>query len=159
MATIEQAIAIAAAVHEGQTDKNGAPYILHPLRVMMRMNCESSRIAAILHDAIEDSRDHPPEKRWTLDRLREHGFSEKVIEAVDGVTDRKGQGETYEEFVQRAGANLISRAVKIADLEDNMNLQRLGQTRRKDFDRLEKYHRAWLTLTALNNLSTGEVIR
>jgi len=151
MSNLEHAIAIAATVHEGQADEAGAPYILHPLRLMMRMTCETSRITAVLHDAIEDSRKHPPERRWTFDRLRESGFSEDVLRALDGVTDRKEQGESYEEFVQRAGSNPISRAVKIADLEDNMNLLRLGNIRPKDLERLAKYHRSWLTLTALNS--------
>ena len=35
MATIEKALQIAAQAHEGQKDKEGLPYILHPLRAMM----------------------------------------------------------------------------------------------------------------------------
>lgn len=141
MATLEQAVAIAANVHEGQKDKAGAPYLLHPLRLMMRMKSETAMIVAVLHDVVEDS---SPEDKWTFDRLRENGFSEEVIQAVDGVTNR--EGESYESFVERAAANPISCEVKIADLEDNMNLLRLGEIRPKDLDRLEKYHRSWLNL-------------
>ncbi len=36
MATLEKAILIAAQAHEGQRDQSGAPYILHPLRMI---NC------------------------------------------------------------------------------------------------------------------------
>jgi len=36
--TLERAIAIAATAHAGQVDKGGAPYILHPLKVMLRMS-------------------------------------------------------------------------------------------------------------------------
>lgn len=150
-ATIEDAIAIAATVHKGQIDKSGAPYILHPLRLMMRMHTDATIMTAVLHDVVEDSRDNPPESKWTLDRLRENGFSEAVVEALDGVTDRKDMGESYEDFVERAAKNPISRAVKIADLEDNMNLLRLGELRAKDIGRLERYHRAWLKLTAMKN--------
>lgn len=82
-ATVEDAIAIAAQVHQGQTDKAGAPYILHPLRLMMRMTSADAMITAILHDVVEDS---SPQDKWTFDRLRDYGFSEKVVEAVDGVT-------------------------------------------------------------------------
>ena len=49
------AIKIAVNVHEGQTDKGGNPYILHPLRVMMSVESESEKIVAILHDVVEDS--------------------------------------------------------------------------------------------------------
>ena len=38
MSTLERAIAVAARAHEGQYDKGGAAYILHPLRVMMRVS-------------------------------------------------------------------------------------------------------------------------
>lgn len=35
MATLERAIELAARAHAGQVDKAGAPYILHPLRLML----------------------------------------------------------------------------------------------------------------------------
>lgn len=77
--------------------------------------------------------------------LREKGFSEDVLEAVESVTNRAG--ESYEEFVRRAAKNPIARQVKIADLEDNMNIQRIGEINLKDLQRLEKYHKAWRILT------------
>jgi (p)ppGpp synthase/HD superfamily hydrolase len=138
MATLERAILIAAQAHLGQRDKGGAPYILHPLRMMMRMESEAAMIAAALHDVVEDS-------AWTLEQLRDEGFSEEVLQAVDCLTRR--DGETYDEFVARAGANAIARPVKIADLEDNMNVKRLGEMTPKDLARIEEYHRAWRALT------------
>src|SRR5215813_11108424 len=138
MATLESAILIAAQAHLGQRDKAGAPYILHPLRLMMRMESEAAMIAAVLHDVVEDS-------DWTLEQLRGEGFSEEVLQAVDCLTRR--DGETYDEFVARAQASPIARQVKIADLEDNMNVKRIGEITSKDLARLEKYHRAWRALT------------
>ncbi len=57
-ATLEDAIQIAAKSHQGQKDKAGAPYILHPLRMMMRLKTEAEMITAILHLAkfAEDSK-------------------------------------------------------------------------------------------------------
>jgi (p)ppGpp synthase/HD superfamily hydrolase len=138
MATLDRAILIAAQAHLGQRDKSGAPYILHPLRIMMRMESEAAMIAAALHDVVEDS-------DWTIEQLRGEGFSEEVLEALDCLTRR--DGETYDEFVARAQANSIARQVKIADLEDNMNVKRLGEMTSKDLARIEKYHRAWRALT------------
>lgn len=112
----------------------------------MRMVDEEARIVAVLHDVVEDS---PGHDKWTFDRLRDEGFSETVIDALDGVTDRKEQGESYEDFVKRAAANPISSKVKIADLEDNMNMLRLNKVGTKQLDRLEKYHRSWIFLTGL----------
>lgn len=146
MTTLNKAIQIAALVHEGQTDKAGAPYILHPLRMMMRQQTEAEMMTAVMHDVVEESRNNPPETKWTLDRLREDGFSEEVVQALDGVTDR--EGESYDAFVERAALNPISRVVKIADLEDNMNMLRMSELRPKDLERLAKYHRSWHRLSA-----------
>jgi (p)ppGpp synthase/HD superfamily hydrolase len=148
MATIEDAIQIAAQVHQGQKDKAGKPYILHPLRLMMRVQSETEMMVAVLHDVVEDSRDKPrQEDRWTIERLRDYGFSEEVLEALQGVTNKPG--ESYEEFIERAATNPVARRVKIADLEDNMNILRIGEIKQKDLERLEKYHRSWRALTDL----------
>ena len=148
-ATLEDAIAIAAQAHKGVKDKAGAVYILHPLRMMMRLTSEAEMMTAVLHDVVEDTRDYRKENKWTIDKLRENGFSEEVLEAIDGVTNR--EGESYEKFIERAGKNPIARRVKIADLEDNMNIQRIGEITPKDLERLEKYHRSWRILTAKDN--------
>lgn len=133
-ATLEDAISIAAGAHRGQRDKAGAPYLLHPLRLMLRMDSEAAMMAAVLHDVVEDS-------DWTLEKLRERGFSEEVVGAVECLTHR--EGEPYEEFVERLKVNPLARRVKIADLEDNMNVLRIGALAPKDLQRIEKYHRAW----------------
>jgi len=117
MSTLERAIEIAAEAHAGQVDKAGAPFILHPLRVMLRVNDEEARKAAVLHDVVEDS-------EWTLDGLRAEGFSEVVVLAVDGLTRR--DGEAYFDFCRRAGRNEIARIVKLADLEDNLDPERVA---------------------------------
>src|SRR2546422_10920720 len=138
MATLERAILIAAQAHMGQRDKGGAPYIVRRLSMMMRMESEAAMMAAVLHDVVEDT-------DWTLEQLRGEGFSEEVLQAIDCLTRRDGEG--YDEFVARAQANVIARRVKIADLEDNMNVKRLGEMTRKDLARIEEYHRAWRALT------------
>ncbi len=143
-ATIDDAIQIAAEAHKGIKDKAGAPYILHPLRMMMRMKTESEMMTAILHDVVEDTRDNSDKHKWTIERLRERGFSEEVLEAIESVTN--SEGESYEKFIERAGKNPIARQVKIADLEDNMDIKRLDALTDKDADRLAKYLKSWITL-------------
>jgi (p)ppGpp synthase/HD superfamily hydrolase len=89
MATIEQALQIAAKAHEGQRDKEGQPYVLHPLRVMMTVEGEGAQIVAVLHDVVEDT-------SVTLDDLRQAGFSEGVLAAVECVTRLGGRsGSPY----------------------------------------------------------------
>ena len=133
MATLERAVQIAAEAHAGQKDKSGAPYLLHPLRMMLRMHSDTAMMAAILHDVVEDS-------DWTLDGLRAEGFPEEVVAAVDSLTHR--EGESYEAFVNRVRVNALARQVKLADLEDNMNLKRLSEVTSKDLARLESRLRA-----------------
>ena len=140
MSNLERAIAIAVEAHKGQKDKVGAVYILHPLRVMARVNTEAEKIVAILHDVVEDT-------RWTFDDLRKEGFSEEVIAAIDCVTKR--EGEAYEDFVKRAAPNPIARRVKIADLEDNMDVRRVETVTPKDAERWNKYLKAWQYLNSI----------
>lgn len=140
---LDKAITIAAQAHLGQTDRQGAPYVLHPLRMMFRLQSEAEKIVAVLHDVVEDSPD------WDFDRLRREGFSEEIIEAVDHVTRR--DEETYEAFVERTAQNALARRVKLADLEDNMDMKRLNALSNKDQERLARYHKAWLRLSGMES--------
>ena len=133
-ANLESAIAIAVEAHAGQTDKGGAPYILHPLRVMFAVDGEVERIVAVLHDVCEDC------PGWSFERLEEMGFSADVLEALNAVTKR--EGESYEAFVARAAVNQIGRAVKKADVLDNCDLSRISNPSEKDLSRLARYKTA-----------------
>lgn len=130
---LEKAILIAANAHQGQKDKAGQPYILHPLRVMFSVNGEIERICAVLHDVIEDT-------EVTLDDLRNEGFSEEVLSALDALTKR--DGENYDDFITRILPNPIACRVKLADLRDNMDLSRIKNPTEKDYQRIEKYRNA-----------------
>jgi len=130
MATLEKEIMIAALAHKGQVDKAGEPYVLHPLRVMLKMSEMDDRIVAVLHDVVEDS-------HWTLKKLRAKGFSDVIVEAIDSLTKRSD--ESYNDFVSRAAANTIGRRVKLADIEDNSDLSRISNPTDRDYQRLEKY--------------------
>jgi (p)ppGpp synthase/HD superfamily hydrolase len=132
MSTLERAIALAAEGHAGQLDKAGQPYILHPIRVMLRVSGASERIAAILHDVVEDT-------PVTLDQLANEGFSREVVDAVDALTKRPGENRI--DAAKRAAANPIARVVKLADNAENMDLSRISNPTQKDYDRLEEYKR------------------
>ena len=134
MSTLERAITIAATAHAGQIDKAGAPYILHPLRVMLRVTTEAERITAVLHDVIEDC------EGWSFERLLDEGFSHEIIDALKSVTKR--EGEAYDDFVKRACENFIGRRVKLSDLHDNCDLSRISQPSTKDHERIARYRRA-----------------
>lgn len=134
MSSLERAIHIAVEAHASQTDRIGQPYILHPLRVMFGGQTEDEMIVGILHDVIEDS-------AWTLDDLRDEGFDERLVNAVDSLSRR--EGESYDDFIERIARNPLAVRVKRADLTDNMNLKRLVAIDADDATRLERYLRAW----------------
>jgi (p)ppGpp synthase/HD superfamily hydrolase len=141
MSTLERAIVIAVNGHAGVLDKGGAPYILHPLRMMLSLSSQDERIVAVLHDVCEDC------EGWTLDRLRDEGFPAHIIAALDSVTKR--DGEDYEAFARRAAANPIGRRVKLADPADNCDLSRISMPTEKDYERVEKYRRAIESIQAI----------
>lgn len=137
MPNLNVAIKLAAEAHLGQYDKAGDPYILHPLRVMMQLETEAERIVGVLHDVLEDTPVDAIE-------LLKHGFSGQVIEALESVTRRKD--ETYFDFVQRAKQNEIGRKVKLADLKDNMDWNRIKEPTEEDMKRMQKYQKAYYIL-------------
>ena len=138
---LARAIEIAVQAHSGQTDKAGAPYILHPLRVMLSLASEDERIVGVLHDVIEDC----PE--WTMGRLQLEGFSDHVLAALASVT-KLADNEPYPDFIARASRNPIGICVKRADLLDNLDVRRLKEVTEKDARRLNKYLAALAQLDA-----------
>ncbi len=130
---LDKAIRIATIAHEGQKDKAGAPYILHPLRVMMTLTDETERICAVLHDVIEDT-------DITIEYLMNEGFPKDVLTALDFLSKR--ENETYDSFIKRILNNKLACKVKLADLNDNMDLSRIPNPSPKDYQRVEKYNKA-----------------
>jgi (p)ppGpp synthase/HD superfamily hydrolase len=116
MSDLTTAILVAANAHHGQVDKAKQPYILHPLRVMLAVDSDEERIAAVLHDVVVDT-------EVTLEDLRTKGFPAGVVEAVEALTRR--DDEPYPDFIKRARSNEIARRVKIADILDNTNPERV----------------------------------
>lgn len=134
---LEKALVIATKAHEGQKDKTGSPYILHPIRVSNRCLTDEEKIVALLHDVIEDT-------NVSASDLLASGFPRNIVEAVLSVT--RNEGESYEDFVIRSKQNPIGRQVKLHDLEDNMDITRLRQLTEKDLERLNKYLTAYRVL-------------
>lgn len=140
-ALIDKAIAVALLAHSGAVDKGGSPYILHPLRVMHKMQTPEEMVVAILHDVVEDS-------NITLEVLQEQGMPSDIITALDHLTRRKG--ETYAAYLRRCAENPLARTVKLADLNDNMNLKRIPVPTEQDEQRIERYRKARAFLLQLD---------
>jgi (p)ppGpp synthase/HD superfamily hydrolase len=97
---------------------------------MLSVDSAEDRMAAALHDVVEDT-------SWTIDALRREGFSEIVVEAVVALT--KTPGETRIDAAQRAAENPVARRVKLADVTDNMDMSRILNPQESDYVRLEEY--------------------
>lgn len=130
---------IATKAHEGQKDKAGAPYLLHILRVMMSVERMDEKIVALLHDVVEDS-------EVSVEELAYERFPKKILKAVELLT--KTEKKTYEDYIQEIKNNDLARAVKLADLKDNMNITRLKKVTESDKLRIKKYKAAYNLLNS-----------
>jgi (p)ppGpp synthase/HD superfamily hydrolase len=134
---IEKAVALALEVHRGQKDKAGEPYILHPLRVMSKMDTDIGRVVAVLHDVIEDG---------GKDAFIKADFPQEVYQYVGLLSRREGQ--PCHDYLSQVEQEALTIEVKIADLEDNLNPERIarllktGADERKVFERVAKYEKA-----------------
>lgn len=113
---------------------------MHPIRVMSQLWGYDERMVAILHDVIEDT-------AITLDDLRRAGYPHHIVESVDAISRRKGEGESYSQYIRRVKRDPLATKVKIADLRDNANLDRLPKVEAFDMGRLDRYNRALQYLT------------
>lgn len=135
---IDLAMRISVDVHAGQKDRYGEIYIFHPMRVMMKLYTVDDKCVAILHDVVEDS-------DWTVEDLSREGFPQNIIEAIDAVSKR--EDEPYMEYIHRLASNEMAMRVKLADLEDNMDLRRVNDTIKKaDLQRFQRYREAYTFL-------------
>jgi (p)ppGpp synthase/HD superfamily hydrolase len=134
---LEKAISIALSAHKGEIDKGGSPYILHPLRVMLNMDTIEEKIVAILHDVVEDS-------AISIQNLKDEGYPEIILKAIELLT--KDVNQSYEEYILDIRKNRLATKVKLADLKDNMNINRLMDPNDEDKARLKKYKAAYKVL-------------
>lgn len=129
---LEKSIMFATEKHIGQVDKSGQPYILHPLRVMENCPNMETKIVAVMHDVLEDTE---TTKEDLLKFLPKH-----LVNAIVSIT--KVENEAYDDYLKRVGNNYYATQVKLMDLKDNMNLDRLEKIERKDMKRYLKYRKA-----------------
>ena len=129
---VEKMLIIMVNAHAGQFDKGGAPYALHPLKVMHYTKSQDEEIQCIAlgHDVIEDT-------NVTYKDLRDAGISERVISGIAALT--KQRGETLDEYKEKVFANRDAMIVKSADLRHNSDIRRLKGVTDKDVERIAKY--------------------
>lgn len=136
---ILRAYKIACQLHAGQTDKAGRPYIEHLTRVLLRVQMDGGdrfqQIAALLHDSIED-------EKTTADELLALGVPSEAVVLVQALTKRDEQ--SYEDYLRGLVGRYRVLTVKMADLDDNSDPERLELLPERQRMRLQaKYAQAW----------------
>ena len=129
----KKAMKIAFEAHKNQTDKNGIPYIYHPVHLAEQMRDEKTICVALLHDVVEDT-------DVTFEELEKEGFSEDIIGALKLMTH--DEAVPYMDYIKKIKTNPIATAVKLADLRHNSDLTRLDVVDEKAKNRAEKYKKA-----------------
>lgn len=130
---LKKAYELACIAHKDQKDKAGKDYISHPILVALQCETTKEKIAALLHDAIEDS-----DGKVTIEMLKEY-FSDEIIEAIKQLThDDK---DDYFEYLKKMTSPIALR-VKLADLTMNMDLSRIANVTEQDLIRTERYKKA-----------------
>jgi (p)ppGpp synthase/HD superfamily hydrolase len=150
MHEIEKTLLCAVEAHQGQVDKAGQPYILHPLRLIASLKTQSEQKVALLHDVLEDT-------DMTLTDLTEKcNLTSEESEALMLLCHAKH--EPYFEYLIKIRENPLALAVKTADLTDNSHRTAFG-ARFLDYEtwkRLtEKYIRGYHVL--VHGMSIEEV--
>jgi (p)ppGpp synthase/HD superfamily hydrolase len=144
MNLLEKVISFALEAHTGHTDKTGRPYILHPLHLMSQMDTDEERMAAVLHDVIEDT-------NHTLADIAALGVPQTVLEALTLLT-HDDKDTPYLDYVRALKPHPLARKIKLADLRHNMDIRRLSTITDKDAARLERYRQAWALLNSIQEL-------
>ena len=131
----KRAMKLCFEAHKDQVDKSGVPYVFHPFHLAEQMEDETTAVVALLHDVVEDT-------DYTLDDLREMGFSDETVDAIALMTH--AEDVPYMDYVREIKKNPIARAVKMADLRHNSELSRLDpeEITEQVLQRREKYLRA-----------------
>ncbi len=137
LSIVRRAHAVALKAHHGQRRASGEPYITHPVAVATIVAelglDEVSASAALLHDAVEDT-------KVDLEQIRQE-FGNEVAEIVDGLTKldrlRFGSKEAQQAASMRKLFVAMARdwrvlVIKLADRMHNMRtLEALPEWKRK----------------------------
>jgi len=143
---LSKMLMLAVTRHNGQFDKGGKPYILHPLKVMhyLKSDDEELQCIALGHDIVEDCFKSVEEG---MQYLYMQGFSNRILRGIESMT--KLPGEDFEAYKSRVKSNPDAVLVKMADLRHNTDIRRLKGILEKDFNRMRRYHEFYMELKEL----------
>lgn len=133
MSMLDKAMIVAREALKGINDQNGEPYINHSIRIMDKMDTEDEKVVALLHDVMEDS-------ETTIHDLEYVGFGREVLEAVEQLTKRKDM--TYDEYIEDISCSDLARKIKLAEIDDNLDVFRVNKMSFKTYSLEERAKRS-----------------
>lgn len=119
----DRAYRLVSYLFKDKKDKIGEAYLGHLVRVSDRITTKDAKVAALLHDVVEDI------ATISFDDLQELGFSDSVVEIVRIVTKDESRKLNYHDWISEiiAIGNIDAIKVKYSDMMDNLNLERLNK--------------------------------
>ena len=140
-----RALFIAIKVHFGQKNSDGRSYYFHILGVMAGVRGISTKTVAVLHDVIEDADYSIEDFRFLDDEQRE---------ALNLVTHYPE--DSYEEYVEKIKSSPMATEIKLSDLRNNMSTTKKNLYKSKDYEKLDKYRKAYKILTENSEVNDGK---
>lgn len=144
MKLLAKMYALVAESFKDVTDKQGRPYFEHCLHVMQTcgLTDENSLCIALGHDLTEDI------PHCTYEFLKNE-FNNEIAHGINCLTCISD----YDTYIKNIGISAaiypFLAKIKLADLRHNMDASRLKGLSKKDFDRMEKYMRAYTYLSKI----------
>ena len=108
----ERALYLVSILFTDKTDKGGYPYINHLIRVSLNVSKKNTKVAALLHDTVED-----------IDNIK---YTEE---------EKKEMYHNKITSILQSG-NIEAIKLKYADMSDNFNSERLKNLDKKTKERL-----------------------
>ena len=139
---------LAKRLHEGQVDKSGVDYFEGHLCMVASMGRTwKEQVVGYLHDASEDT---PHTTEEVLSLLEEDAKDRLELATALHLLNHHSFSRR-EDYIQAIGQNSLARAVKLNDLQHNMDLSRLSSPSQKDFNRRDRYEREYNYLYSITS--------
>lgn len=134
-----KALAIVGRIYNEQEDKSKHAAAGHFLRVSECVETLEEKAAALLHDVIEDG-------YLTTGALRNLGFSENIIEALEILNHDKEKYASYKEYIDAiiASRNLIALRIKFWDMQDNQSPLRVNDLNPKQKEKATNKYKEYI---------------
>ena len=149
---VQCAAELARELHKGQVDKAGIDYFTGHLTAVAQMGSTwQEQVVGYLHNASEDTPYSVEEVLNLLDdKLGTPLSVTNRLELADALhLFNHHLAPDRETYIQRIKSNALATSVKMHDLTHNMDLTRIPNPAKKDYERIERYKKEYDYLSGL----------